>query len=371
MTQSTFPQVEQSIARCRVVLSVVALVAVFIDPTQPLISQWIPITSGPFSIDPYTLAVMGTHLCYSVGIIFLLTLQAVPPGRLAAIATWADVLFGAAIAIVTEGVSSPFYAFFAFAVVEAGLRAGFRRTLVITAVSVGLYLSLIVFSTEGNNNFYIMRPVYLAITGYLVGYLGQQRLNLEAGIRELAAASQRQQIARDLHDGRAQALAGIALRLETCQQLMRRGSQAEALFELSDLQASVNREYDELRAYMRSLVGLDATSVPLGATPRTRFTISAQFDGTGALVEHVLHLLREAVTNVLRHAHASLAVIRVDTAGREVRIAVDDDGVGFRNGADAPWSMSSLVTDLGGAITVVRDHGPGAHLTITLPTSEG
>lgn len=369
MTETTFPLVERNIARCRVALSVAALVAVFIDPTEPLISRWIPLRSGHFAIDPYALAVMAAHLCYSLALAYVLDHQMVSSRRMVSLTTWTDVLFGAAIAVLTEGVTSPFYAFFAFAVVETGLRFGLRRTLLVTAISMGLYLSLIVVSAPGSGNEYIMRPVYLAIAGYLVGHLGQQRLNLEAGIRELAAANERQQIARDLHDNRAQALAGISLGLESCQELLRRGSNNEALFELSDLQASVNREYDELRAYMRSLAGLQATPVPRGTRTDTRFSINMQFDGSTALVEHVLQILREGVTNVLRHAHAQVASIHVRSADSEVLIKIDDDGVGFREGVEQPWSISSLVTDLGGAIEVVNGAASGAHLAITLPAN--
>lgn len=367
MTGTTFPFVERSIARCRVALSVGALVAVFIDPTAPLISRWIPLRSGSFAIDPYALAVMAAHLCYSLALLYALNHRIGSPARMASVSTWADVLFGAAIAVLTEGVTSPFYAFFAFAVFETGLRSGLRRTLLVTAISVGLYLSLIVVSASGGTNEYIMRPVYLAIAGYLVGHLGQQRLNLEAGIRELAAASERQQIARDLHDNRAQALAGISLRLEACQELLRRGSNNEALFELSDLQTSVYREYDELRVYMRSLVGLQATAVPRGPHADTRFSLSVQLDGSARLIEHLLQILREGMTNVLRHAHARAAAIRVRSSDSKVLINIDDDGVGFRNGVEQPWSIASLVADLGGAIEVVKDDGPGAHLAITLP----
>ena len=49
---------------------------------------------------------------------------------------------------------------------------------------------------------------------------------LESRIRELESASQRERIARSLHDGYMQALAGVNLRLETCRELLRRGRHA-------------------------------------------------------------------------------------------------------------------------------------------------
>lgn len=109
-----------------------------------------------------------------------------------------------------------------------------------------------------NEGFYIaMRAAYIAITGYLVGYFGELRLNQEAQIRSLEANVQREQIARSLHDGYAQALAGVNLRLESARELFRRGLPREALAELAELQARVNREHDELRAYIRSLTDRD------------------------------------------------------------------------------------------------------------------
>src|SRR5207249_1564785 len=72
--------------------------------------------------------------------------------RIATVSTWADVLFGASIALVTEGANSPFYVFFAFAVLAAGFRAGLRRAMMVTGASVALYLSLILVSRpEGVN----------------------------------------------------------------------------------------------------------------------------------------------------------------------------------------------------------------------------
>jgi signal transduction histidine kinase len=368
MTGKGLRQIDWSIARCRLVLSVTALIAVFIDPTAPMFSRWIPITSGLFLIDPNALAVLAAHFCYSVTVVYVLGRGRVPAPRLATITTWVDVLFGAAVAMFTEGATSPFYAFFAFAVMEAGLMNGLRRALLITGASVGLYLALLLVSAAGNANLYIMRPVYLAITGYLVGYLGQQRLNLEAGICELAAESQRHRIARDLHDGRAQALAGITLRLESCQELRRRGRHTEALLDLSELQGSVNREYDELRAYMRSLAGVEATTPPSRRSRREPLlSIGAHFNAPADLVEHVLQILREGVANVRRHAQTDSASIRVRDTGFEVLIAIDDDGVGFRDPAQEPWSISSRVMELGGTMDVVRNGKPGAHLAISIP----
>jgi signal transduction histidine kinase len=367
MAQIGFPSIEKSIARCRLILSVSGLIAVFVDPTEAILTPWVDQT-GWFAISRYTLIVFGLHLLYSLTLYGLLSSRLPARKRIIDLTTWADVAFGAAIAFFTEGASSPFHVFFVFAVVEVGLRAGFRRTLVVTAASVALYLSLIVVSEPGAENFYIMRPVYLAIVGYLVAYLGQQRLNLEAEIRALAEADQRNRIARDLHDGWAQALAGINVQIETSRQLLLRGQAEQAAEHLSRLRISVNREYDDLRAYMRSLAGVNERRPVASPTNNTQFVVKAELKGSGPFVDHVLQIVREAVSNTLRHARARSASVHVRTAQDHITISVDDDGVGFQRADERPWSIASRVRELGGRLDVFpRERG--AHFLITLPQS--
>src|SRR5207253_7682247 len=320
------------------ILSVAAFVVVYIDPTRPTLTRWLPLTGGPFTQAPRALAVMLLHLAYSVATYLVVRQQLAAAPRIATISTLADVLFGGLIALVTEGANSPFYVFFAFAVLAAGFRSGLRRALTVTGASVALYLSLILVSRPEGLKFYIMRPAYLAITGYLVGYLGEQRMVLESRIRELESASQRERIARSLHDGYMQALAGVNLRLETCRELLRRGHGGEAFVELTELQAGVNREHDELRAYIRSLVDPERPPAPLAFDDGTRFSIRAQFDASFPLVEHVLQIMLEGARNVGRHARADSATITAAARGQKVRITIDDDGVGFPAGAAPPWS---------------------------------
>ena len=370
MAHARLKEVEEYIAQSRVILSVAAFVAVYIDPTRPTLTRWIPLTGGPFMLDPWALAVMLAHLAYSVATYLLVGRRVVAPARIATVSTWADVLFGAAIALVTEGANSPFYVFFAFAVLAAGFRAGLRLTLRVTAASVALYLGLILVSHPEGLNFYIMRPAYLALTGYLVGYLGEQRLILQSRLGDLEAATERERIARSLHDEYAQALAGMNLRLETARELMRRGRSEKAFAELTELQAGVNREHDGLRAYIRSLLDREAGRAPGTLDERTRFAVRAEFHGPLLLVEHALRIVLEGARNVALHARAGSAVIRIDGDAGRVLITIDDDGVGFAAGAAPPWSIASRAAELGGTVRVgAGDDQPGGHVEIELPAA--
>jgi two-component system sensor histidine kinase DesK len=83
--------------------------------------------------------------------------------------------------------------------------------------------------------------------------------------------------------------------------------------------------------------------------------------------EQVLALsIREAVTNVIRHAHARRCEIRLAAAGAGVRLEVRDDG----KGGTAPegsglLGMRARVAELGGRLE--REGRDGTRLTITLP----
>jgi signal transduction histidine kinase len=366
MTPTDLEHMEYAIARCRVVLSLAALLVVYIDPEPPLLAQWIPFVHGAFRMDPRLFGVMVAYVVYSVIIyVGLRRSWALPPALLAR-TVWADVLFGVAIATMTEGVTGPSYPFFAFAVVTSGMRGGLRQAMTVTAVNLGLYVCLIAISTRGSADVYIMRPVYLGITGYLVGYLWQQRLELQEQMRQLEVAEQRHRIARELHDGYAQALAGINLRLEGSRRLLRGGDTTVALGELTDLQESVKREYDDLRRYARSLAGVEVTPTTGASEHATRLRLTTDVDGSVDFIEHVLGIVREGVSNVRRHARARTARIEVRSDVQTVRIDIGDDGVGF-GGDVTPWSIASRVREIGGRIEMVGDGSHGAHLAITLP----
>jgi signal transduction histidine kinase len=368
MMANSFPQLEKNIARCRLVFSVAAFVAVYVDPTEPLLSRWISLRSGPFVMDPLLSGVLIGHFTYSLVFYLGLVGKRLWSPRVIARTVWIDVFFGAVMATLTEGVTSPAYPFFAFAVLAAGLRGGLRQAMLITAASVGLYMGFLVLSTRSGADVYIMRPVYLAIVGYLVGYLGQQRDELQDELARLEQAEQRHRIARDLHDGFAQALAGINLRLEGCRRLLADQSPAETSADLVELQESVQREYDNLRTYMRSLAGLEATPESADEPTPTRLLVSAHVSGSVELVDHVLQIAREGINNVRKHARARTATIKIETQQSLVHISIEDDGVGFRDAA-APWSIASRVKEIGGRLQILGNQQGGACLSITLPQS--
>jgi signal transduction histidine kinase len=359
----TSRRLEEQIARCRILLSVAAMLVVYIDPQTPFLAHWIPFVSGRFMMDFRLFALMGVHLVYSI--LLYITAARGLSQRIAAATAWIDMGFAVIIAVMTEGVTSPAYPFFGFAVVSAGLISGPRRAILITTVSLAMYLCLLLVSTHEDADVYILRPIYLGILGYLLVYLGQQRVDLEERTRRLEVEEQRHRIARDLHDGYAQALAGINLRLETARQLLRSSSVDDVHRDLTQLQESVQREFDDLRDYVRSLAGVEPSPAPTLTGVGPRLVLQANLTTRAELAADVLSIAREAVSNILRHAGAREAQLEIGGDEQWVRLVISDDGVGFV-GDQAPWTIASRVREAGGLLEI-GSAPSGTRLQITLP----
>lgn len=368
MPHATSSQIEQKIVRCRLIFSMAVAVAVVLDPLQPQLNPWLHLIGTSYPMDPDSLGTIFLHTAYSLCAYVVFRSGRIESERFAWATTSADVLFAAAVVFVTEGRSILFTPFFTFAIVESGARWGLRRTMGVTCASLALWLAMIVVWTPGGAFFYVMRPVYLLIVGYLVGYLGEARLKLQSEVQMLAAAEDRLRIARDLHDGCAQVLSAVNLQLESCRHLALAGRTAELAVDLEEMQRSINAEHDELRAYLRTLAGMNAPGEGSKSTdPRIR--VSIDIDASGASVDQVLRIVREGVTNVRRHAAASAAAIRVEESADGIAISIDDDGRGFDSPDQAPWSIASRVKELGGTLRLVPGEPAGAHITISLPSA--
>jgi signal transduction histidine kinase len=345
------------IARARITLSLVALTSIYIDPS----------IGGIFHLDSYLLATLLGHLLYSVAI-YIALIRGLDPRVRHAVSLTMDVLFAAAVTFLTEGATSPSYVYFVFAIVATGFRTGFSATLALTCGCVGLYLVVIALLHQ-LSGFFVMRAVYLAIAGYFIGFFGQQRAKFEGRVRELEAAAERHTIARSLHDGYVQALAGVTLRLGTCLELLARGRVDGARDELAELRMGVAREYDQIRSYIASLAHLDEKRASSAAqsSPETTFSIEATFSAGQRVVEQVVQVMLEAIRNTARHASARSATIHVSGTYGGIRIVIDDDGVGFSNPQVEPWSIASRVAECGGQIKMGSRDRPGAHLEIEMP----
>jgi two-component system sensor histidine kinase DesK len=191
-------------------------------------------------------------------------------------------------------------------------------------------------------------------------------------IEHLAKVAERERIARDLHDVLGHTLSVITLKSELAGKLMQReperaGREIREVEEISRKALSDVR--DAIRGYRSE--GLVAELARAKTTLETA-GLSVQCDAATsmklpAMLESVLSLaVREAVTNIVRHAQARTCRMRLEQHNGSCRLEISDDGRGS-DGLEGNGlrGMRERVEMIGG--TMFRTGDAGTTVTITLP----
>ena len=196
---------------------------------------------------------------------------------------------------------------------------------------------------------------------------------------QLAVAEERLRFSRDLHDVMGRNLAAIALKSQLAGALVRRG-RPEAADEVDDVRRLAEDSLREVREVVRGQRSADVAGELAGARSVLRaagVTCTVHGEGAGATLPRaeqtaLAWVVREAVTNVLRHSDATSCTITLRTSGGEAELQVVNDGV--RGGAAAqPGPPGSGLTGLGerlagaGGALDTRLDGSRFVLTATIP----
>ena len=193
-------------------------------------------------------------------------------------------------------------------------------------------------------------------------------------IEHLAKVAERERIARDLHDVLGHTLSVIILKSELAGKLMDRDPQ-RAGNEIREVEQISRQALSEVRDAIRGYRtrSLDAELAQAKSTLETagvKTECQAAKITLPALHESVLTLaVREAVTNVVRHARAQTCSLRLEQQNGSCCLEIKDDGRGsFQNEGNGLRGMRERVEMLGG--TLNRNSRAGTTLTITLPLKE-
>lgn len=202
-------------------------------------------------------------------------------------------------------------------------------------------------------------------------------------VRRLAALAERERIGRDLHDLLGHTLSLVALKSELAGKLLQRGDSPEAHEAAHREIVEVSRVARDALAQVRSAVtGIRAAGVVaeivsaklLLESDGIAFVsmLAPQALDAGALppnVETALAMtVREAVTNIQRHAHARSARAELDIDAGEAVLRIEDDG---RGGALVPGNgltgMRERIEALGGRLRIDARKGAGTHIEVRVP----
>ncbi|MBN6054313.1 GAF domain-containing sensor histidine kinase [Nonomuraea sp. RK-328] len=221
----------------------------------------------------------------------------------------------------------------------------------------------------------------------LEAFGGQAAIALELAearrdAERLTLLEDRDRIAKDLHDVVIQRLFAIAMTLMSTVRLVERpeasGRLQHAIDELDEtirqirstifaLQNVPDVAAPSLRARVVDLV--ESARGHLGFMPGLRMEGQLDHRVPEEVAEHLLAVLREALSNVVRHARASRADVWVEVTGERLTLTVRDNGVGLPEGGRRSGlrNMEERAARLGGEFEVGSPDDGGTRLCWSVP----
>jgi nitrate/nitrite-specific signal transduction histidine kinase len=217
--------------------------------------------------------------------------------------------------------------------------------------------------------------------------LAIERARLSGELQSLATVAERERIAREMHDGLAQSLGLLHMKLSALGSATGPPAMADAIREVTQI---AQLAYEEAR---QSIFGLRTfVSRGLGLVPTlTEYLheFSAQ-NGIPVALEvaegplgplspasevQAVRIIQEALTNVRKHAAAGRAWVRLQKDGPWLRVSVEDDGVGWNREASTSRdrlhfgldTMRERAEGLGGTVEIDTAPGRGTRVVATLP----
>jgi signal transduction histidine kinase len=215
--------------------------------------------------------------------------------------------------------------------------------------------------------------------------LAIQMAKLGEQARESAVLTERNRMARDIHDTLAQGFTGIIMQLQAADDALARDGTDAVQSHIARATELARQSLSEARRSVLALRPRALEDVPLATAIHSM--IRKLTDGTDIrpevtvlgkpwpLVmeweEELLRIVQEALTNTLKHANASLFEIKLLFEGHGLQLEIRDDGIGF----DATrqyegfglMGMSERANRIGGKLTVLSLPGKGAEIRVALP----
>lgn len=199
--------------------------------------------------------------------------------------------------------------------------------------------------------------------------------------------AERRRIARDLHDGPAQNLAGMMIRLDLIQHLW--DNDVKRIYEeIDNIKQMASESLADIRRLMfdlkPSLMHEDNFSTTLSEFFRdygTKYDLDIDFVVFGAAKKYelsieiaLLRMVQEAITNIRKHSGAKQVLVKMEDKGRSLVLVVKDEGRGFDLDRAAGKSesygiigMKERVELLGGEVEIISAPGKGTQVMITVP----
>jgi signal transduction histidine kinase len=215
--------------------------------------------------------------------------------------------------------------------------------------------------------------------------LAMELTRLSAQSRQSAVMAERNRMARDIHDTLAQGFTGVIVHLGAASEATAKGLTQKSADHLAQADDLARGSLAEARRSVRALRPLaleeknlsDAledlfTKMTKGTSLRSEFVcLGIQKTLPDNWDENILHIGQESLTNVLRHAQASLFQAQIAFTPTEVRLDFRDNGCGFthrikKNGFGLP-GIKERIESMSGKLIVESAKGKGTAIMVVLP----
>lgn len=214
---------------------------------------------------------------------------------------------------------------------------------------------------------------------------------LHEQVQRLAVVDERERIGKDLHDGIIQAIYAVGLSLEDVPDLLET-DMGEAVARVDRAIESLNLAIRDIRNFIFGLrpelleqAGLYAGLAALADEFRlnTMVDVDLAFDARDVIelpdeeALQLLHIAREALSNVARHSKATRASVELGSTDGEIRLVVRDNGRGFPvdssrgPGHQGLVNMRARARDLGGHLEIESEPEAGTRIIVVVPRPAG
>ncbi|HTL72280.1 MAG TPA: two-component regulator propeller domain-containing protein [bacterium] len=207
------------------------------------------------------------------------------------------------------------------------------------------------------------------------------RLKMEQLERRQVVERERARIAKDIHDDLGASLTLIAVlgdlaqKEKTSERIGKiSGTARDAVKSLDEIVWAVNPRNDTL-SHLVDYTGQFATDYLRDAGIRCLLDVPDQMPAreVPANVRHnVFLVVKEALQNIVKHAHATEVWLHVSTSDSGLKLTVEDNGCGFEQAPENAWAdglrnMRQRLTEIGGECQIHSNPGKGTTISVELP----
>jgi PAS domain S-box-containing protein len=236
--------------------------------------------------------------------------------------------------------------------------------------------------------------IWVSVKATRIALSGYPRPLLLSAIQDITeqklAMEEREHLSRDLHDNMLQTLYAIGMQLEAGKLAMEKSPRrskahmTQAIGQLNNLMLDVRRFIalltqrttaqlnfgQALRQLITSMSGAGQ------ATPELEIKNPALAFITPLQGEQLLNIVREALSNSMRHAHASHRWVRLSVVDNKIRLVIGDNGIGFppkqkRRSGHGLGNMAARAKQILALFTLDSASGKGTSIRVDVPLKKG